>query len=375
MPRVLWLFEYPTLNGGEESLLAAIPLLQGHDFHGIALAPDEGLLADALHRHHIDVIPWTPAPSEDKKPALLAYRNRLDSIIAQLKPDLLHANSLAMSRLSGPVAAERRVPSVGHLRDIISLSRQAILDMNRHTRLLAVSQATADWHVRQGLSADRVYVCLNGVDLNRFRPRAATGYLHRELKLPSTARLVGSVGQMIPRKGLDLTMQAMHELMARDVNLHWLIIGERYSQKAESLEFESKLRQCATQAPLAGHVHFLGGRRDMDRVFNELSLLIHAARQEPLGRVLLEAASSGTPIVATDVGGTTEILPREIFADLLVPPNAPDALVCAASRLLGDSQLHAQCAIALRDRAVNTFAIEDSAARLAQHFWSVLDAR
>ena len=59
------------------------------------------------------------------------------------RPALLHANSLAMGRLSGPVAAELALPSLSHLRDIVTLSRQAIADLNCHTRLLAVSAGDA----------------------------------------------------------------------------------------------------------------------------------------------------------------------------------------------------------------------------------------
>ena len=106
-----------------------------------------------------------------------------DSCVIVGRP-LLHANSLAMGRLSGPVAAELGLPSVSHLRDIIRLSSQAVADLNCHARLLAVSQATRDFHVAAGLAAEKLHVVYNGVDLEEFRPRSPTGYLHRELGLP-----------------------------------------------------------------------------------------------------------------------------------------------------------------------------------------------
>ena len=70
-------------------------------------------------------------------------------------------------------------------------------------------------------------------------------------------------------------------------------------------------------------------------LLNELTLLGHAARQEPLGRVLLEAAAAGVAVVATDVGGTREIFPTEADAARLVPPDDAATLAAAMLELLG----------------------------------------
>src|SRR5208283_4229615 len=110
-------------------------------------------------------------------------RRRLAEILLRQRGTLLHANSLAMGRLSGPVAAEASLPSLSHLRDIVTLSRQAVADLNRHRRLLAVSAATRQFHVAQGLAGEKTFVLYNGIDLEQIRPRAPTGYLHEQLGL------------------------------------------------------------------------------------------------------------------------------------------------------------------------------------------------
>ena len=68
------------------------------------------------------------------------------------------------------------------------MSRQAIADLNCHSRLLAVSEATRQFHVAQGLAGEKTFVLYNGIDLEQFRPRPPTGYLHRQLGLPETCR-------------------------------------------------------------------------------------------------------------------------------------------------------------------------------------------
>ena len=131
------------------------------------------------------------------------------------------------------------------------------------------------------------------------------------------------------------------ELRSRESASHLAIVGERYSAKEEAIEFENILRATASHPPLGGRVHFLGVRSDVSRLMNEATLLVHAARQEPLGRVLLEAMSTGTPTVATEVGGTAEILASPSLREFLVPPADPTQLSKRILDLLSDDTQNA----------------------------------
>lgn len=362
---VLVLFEYPALHGGERSLLAVFDALRGADITFTALAPPAGPLTDELRRRGVETLAWPPAGPD----ALARRRACLAELLRARRFDLLHANSLAMGRLSGPVAAAAGVPSLSHLRDIIGLSRQAVADLNCHRRLLAVSQATRDWHVAQGLAAEKTHVLYNGVDLNQWRPQAASGEVHCELGLPADALLALTIGQIGLRKGQDVLLAAAAALAADWPNLHYLIVGERYSQKDESRQFEAQLRAMGSGA-LAGRCHFLGVRTDVSRLLREASLLVHPARQEPLGRVLLEASACGLAVAATDVGGA-----REIFGSagaLLVPPDDPAALAAAIARLAADAALRASLGRAVRARAESLFGVRQAAAGLAEHYQAAI---
>lgn len=92
--------------------------------------------------------------------------------------------------------------------------------------------------------------------------------------------------------------------------------------KAETVEHEQELHRIAAEAGLAARVHWWA-RETTCRAFCGLTLLVHTPRQEPLGRVLLEAAASGVPIAASDVGGTREIFSGEAEdGAVLVPPDS-----------------------------------------------------
>jgi glycosyltransferase involved in cell wall biosynthesis len=353
-------------------MLATLPAVAAAGFDIVVAAPAIGPLAEVLSHRGIGHIPWlTHKDSGDRRP-LEELRCGVATIIREVRPDLVHANSLSTARVAGPPAHDAGLPGIGHLRDIVKLSRQAIDDLNRLERLIAVSSATREFHVAQGIDHTRCVVIHNGVDLDRFQPRPATGNLHRELGLPREARLIATIGQLGIRKGTELALSAASQIATTVPSCHWLIVGERTSQKDESRDFEAGMRAIAAGPPLAGKVHFLGQRGEVAELMNECIMLVHAARQEPLGRVLLEAAASGLAVVATDVGGTREIFPSENDGAILLPAGGPRAIASAVVALLSDEHRREQLAAAAHRRAEQAFDIRIAAARLIAQYHELL---
>ncbi len=362
---VTFLCEFGSLNGGEQSLLAVLPFLQSAGLRLMAIAPPQGPLAEAFRGLGVELVPWFDPERENFATFSLAEkRERLAGLLAKRRCDLLHANSLSMGRLSGPVLAELEIPGISHIRDIIRLSRQAVCDLNRHSRLLAVSEATRAYHLAQGIDADRCRTLYNGVDLAKFAPKPPSGFLHRELGIPPARPLLGTIGQIGPRKGQDILLEALGPVL-ESLDPHLLVIGSRFSEKEESLEFERRLREKAAEPPFRGRVHFLGVRSDVPELLTELTLLVHPARQEPLGRVLLEASACGCPILASNVGGTAEILPNR---EMLFPPNDPGALRGKLSAILQDASLRKTWANESRKKAERLFSVEQSAQKLLREY-------
>lgn len=360
MPHVLVVCEFATLNGGERSLLAVVPHLRQAGWEFDFLAPPDGPLAAALQGQGIEVV---------------GRHVDLPKVLASRRVDLVHANSLATSLFAGPIAREQDVPSLGHLRDIVRLSGPKVARLNAHARLLAVSTAVRDHHLAQGLDPAKSHILHNGIDLRQFSSSPPTEEdfecrgIRAELHLSASAKLIGMIGQIILRKGQDTALTAVAPLMRDDRDLHAIVLGERHSEKPETVEYERKLHGIAAAAGVADRVHYLGTRDDVPTLLPQLDLLLHMARQEPLGRVLLEAAACGVPIVATDVGGTREIFPHE--ADdgaLLVPVDDADAARAAVRRVIADAALARAMAIAGRRRIEAAFTVEQSAAGLMRHY-------
>ena len=377
MQQMAVLFEFPTLNGGEHSMLSVLDTLQDDGaFQFTALAPGTGLLADELTRRHIPLRDFSVRNEAGEKLPFDMIEQRLSELLQELRPDILHANSLSMSRLTGQLTTATVPPlkRTGHLRDIIRLKKKVISDLNRNDGLIAVSKATSDFHVQQGLDPVRCRVVYNGVNTERFQHRDSA-MLRTALfpSVPTAHRILLNVGQICLRKGqLDLA-QAVVGLLQDRSDVHLAVVGQRHSTKQESVDYEAAIQQEFTRAGRGKHLHMLGYRDDVADLMNAADLLVHAARQEPFGRTLLEAASSGLPIVATNVGGTTELLRPDTDA-ILVSPGDISSLKAAIDRALTNPELCSSLAASARQRIEANFTIKNAADQLAE-FWNIEEDR
>lgn len=367
LPKVLLLFEYATLNGGEFSLLAMLEELGRAEFEFVAAAPKSGMLAERLEQCGVRILPLTLTYTNGRKRSIEQINSHLLDLITRVSPDLVHSNSLSMGRMVGRIASQLQIPCTSHLRDIIGLSKTAISDLNQNAGLVAVSNATKRFHVEQGILREKMRVIYNGVDTELFRPARATGILKRELGLSDNAVLIANVGQICLRKGQILLARAAACLSKEFPEANYLFVGQRHSQKPESVEYESAIRLIFREAGIEDRLFCLGFRRDIPMILNEVDLLVHTAHQEPLGRVLLEAASCGRPIVATEVGGTSEILTDRVSA-LLAPPNDQEALTDMIRKMLTDYQLRARLGQQARKIVVEKFSLPAAAASV-RAFW------
>lgn len=367
-PKILLFFEYPTLNGGEFSLLAMLESLGSTVFDFVAAAPESGPLTGRLNQLGIPVHALVLRDAQGGKRPTEQINAHLIELVQQVSPHLVHSNSLSMGRMVGRIASQLAMPCTAHLRDIVKLNRTVVSDLNQHAGMIAVSGATRQYHVAQGFDPDRVQVIYNGVDTDLFCPSPATGSLRRELGLGEHSILVANVGQICLRKGQTLLAEAAAALAQDCPEAHYLFVGQRHSQKAESVAYEESIHKIFQQAGMDDRLFCLGFRSDMPSLLNEIDLLVHTAHQEPLGRVLLEAAACGRPIVATDVGGTREILTDQTSA-VLVPPNDLDALTAAIPSLLNDQDRRMKLGRQARARVLEVFSLPGATARV-RSFWN-----
>lgn len=196
---------------------------------------------------------------------------------------------------------------------------QLLWAADRAAGLITVCQALKDELQDLGVPGRRVTVLRNGVDLQLFRP-ADREAERRRLGLAGPTLL--SVGGLIERKGHHLIIQAL--AMLEGVTL--LIAGSGPERAA--------LERLAAATGVADRVRFLGlvAHDALAGLYNAADALVLASSREGWANVLLEAMACGTPVVATDVWGTAEVVAAPA-AGVLVSERSPAALAEGVRRL------------------------------------------
>jgi glycosyltransferase involved in cell wall biosynthesis len=188
--------------------------------------------------------------------------------------------------------------------------------------MISVCEALRTEMIGLGMDGDRITTLRNGVDLELFHPLGDRDAMRQVLGLSEFTLL--SVGHLDPRKGHDLIISALPMLP----NVQLLIAGSGPDLK--------KLQKLACTAGVADRVAFLGAmsQEELRNYYGVADALVLASSREGWANVLLEAMACGTPVVASNVWGTPEVV-RSPAAGVLMPSRTADG-VAAAVRCLRD---------------------------------------
>jgi phosphatidylinositol alpha-1,6-mannosyltransferase len=205
-----------------------------------------------------------------------------------------------------------------------------------------------------------------GVDLERFSPLSAPqrAAARADLGLPTDGPLVVSVSRLVPRKGMDVLIDASVRLRAVVPDLT-VAIGGR------GRDFD---RLAGRVAEYGAPVRLLGGVTDaqLPRLMGSADVFVMLCRnrwlgleQEGFGIVFLEAAAAGVPQVAGASGGADEAVEHGVTGLVVRRPTDAGAAARAIGRLLGDAPLRERMGTASRHRAEASFDYDKLAPRLA----------
>jgi glycosyltransferase involved in cell wall biosynthesis len=194
------------------------------------------------------------------------------------------------------------------------------------THLVAVSQQVREFYEARGVGRGRWQVVYNGVDTSA-APRRERGAAFLELGLGKDDPVVGLVGRLVPAKAPEVFVRALALAVARVPGLRGLVVGDG--------PLRSELEAEARRLGLGASVVFAGVRHDVPELLPGLDALAFSSLREGLSMAMLEAMAAGVPVVATDVGGTPELIVHGVTG-LLVPPGRPESLADALVGLLED---------------------------------------
>lgn len=198
--------------------------------------------------------------------------------------------------------------------------RQVAYALRRATRVIAVAEALRRAAIELGAEAKKSVTVPNGVNAKIFYP-LDRDEARRRLDLPRDRKIVVAVGHLVERKGFHLIVEALQHLWARGAHgdggaaPYLVIIGAA----GEEGDFLSTIRAAIARHGLEKDVLMAGAQLNhtLRDWYNAADVSCLASSKEGWANVLLESLACGTPVVATNVWGTPEVIPSAEYGVLI----------------------------------------------------------
>lgn len=232
-------------------------------------------------------------------------------------------------------------------------------------KILVNADAIRDWLLEQGYPDRKITVIKNGIDLDLYdkgkTTAAGTSAIRRDFGIRADARLVVMLARLNRQKGVSDFIRAAALVNDKHPDVRFLIIGKPSLESMTGQNGHSSDQQqwldLGEHLNLKDSLFFCGHRSDIASILSETSVSVLPSHSEGLSNTLLESMAAGVPIVASNVGGTPELIQHEIHG-LLVPPHAPEQLARAINRILSDDAFAERLGQSARHKAREQFSLE-----------------
>jgi glycosyltransferase involved in cell wall biosynthesis len=343
-------------------------------------APSEGNYL-SLHGRPTERVSVLPALGRSIRGASdLAALGALTRLMRSLGPHVVHTHTAKAGTLGRLAALCARVPVIvhtyhGHVfhgyfsapatRLFLAIERW----LGRRTdRLVTVGEAVRAELLRLGIGTpERLVVIPLGLDLDRFLDaEMLRGRLRAELGIGAAVPLVGIVARLVPIKAHEVFLEVAARVGREWPEARFLVVGDG--------ERRAELEALASRAGPPGRVHFLGWRRDLDRIYADLDVAVLTSRNEGSPVSLIEAMAAGRPVVATRVGGVPDLV-EDGVSGWLAPDGDAGAVAAALRLLLADPERRQAMGAAGRKHVAGTYGAERLLADVDRLYTGLIDEK
>ena len=195
-----------------------------------------------------------------------------------------------------------------------------------YSRVFAVSKRVAGWHQqRDAIVPQKMEVIYNGVYLATYNHRIDRDQVRKAFGIPLDVPVVTTIANINPWKGLDVFLETAAIVHNQYPEIAFVIAGDK-----TDLEHYQMLQDRVQELGLSSNVFFLGRVSDVPSLLMSSDIFTLLSRTEGFPNVVIEAMAARVPVVATDVGGTSEVVTDGVTG-YLVP--CEDHLTAAATVL------------------------------------------
>ncbi len=393
--KFLFICHGATLAGATTSVFETLKRIDRSRYDIVVLLPSKGPLIDLLERENIKyrVVPLcifyycSPFKTFSAKNVALyvgslrrlykflitAYGNiiYLPLILIEEAPDTVIINSSTLA-LAGFISKIMHRRVIWHVREVISTEGSWILKkmvafIIRFSAEKVIVNSEFSLNDMSKLKIKNAVLVHNGVDLKRFNRRNLPVEEFKKVGLTPDDKIIGFVGHIYREKGWHNLVKASFLMTQEMPNVKFLSVGSGYMIERQDGAHTDPLRRYREDVLFKKVVEnmrfdknfiFLGQRFDMENIMPMMDCLVFPSiAPETFGRVIIEAMASGIPVVATDIGPSSEIV-KDGITGLLAEPDNPKSISCALLDILKDKERAGRMGLAGRNRVEEMFDIE-----------------
>lgn len=256
---------------------------------------------------------------------------RLVKILREWRPDIVHSHMVHANLLARVARIFYRIPVListahnidegGRWREVAYRLTDPLADLTTN-----VSRAAVERYIRVGVAPkNKIRFMPNGIDTAKFKPNEAAGQrLRNELGVDNYFVWL-AVGRFEEAKDYPNMLRTFSMIVSKKSDAVLLLVGQG--------SLMEELKKLASELKLEDKVRFLGVRRDVPDLMNAADAYVMSSAWEGMPMVLLEAGACGLPVVATDVGGNSEVVLNG-KTGFIVPPRNPEALAQAMEKMM-----------------------------------------
>ena len=294
---------------------------------------------------------------------------RLAKYLRSNRIEILHAYNFYALIFSIPAAKLAGVPVVvASIRDrgVYLTKKQQLLQKlvcRMADRILVNAESIRDWLLEQGYQQQKIAVIKNGIDLARYEATNDNnaGSIRSDWGIEEDVPLVVMLARLNPQKGVEDFIRAAALVKSEYPEAKFLIIGKpslasMNADKGSTSPYQQWLN-LRRELNLDDCLYFCGHRSDVPQILSQVAVSVLPSHSEGLSNTLLESMAAGAPIVATNVGGTPELV-EDGVSGILVAPHSPEHLAEGIIRILGSKTLALQLSQVARHKARKYFSVD-----------------
>ena len=368
---ILYLHNESIMGGAEISLLNLVKGLNKKLFIPHFTCSKEGPFIDELKKIKItpDFVQFPGIRWPNPVQIYNTVRNLID-IIKKRQINLIHSNQ-PRSNLFGAIAAKiKSVPIVWHER---CLERGRFDSDNIFSflpdRIICNSSAVRNRFTKEKIDT-KIKTILNGVDLREFDPELNGRVIRKEFNIGEDELIIGTVGRIDPEKGYEYFLESARIILQDFKNIRFLVVGGAFNNPS----LEKSLYEMSVEKGIDKKTIFTGFRRDIPQILASMDVVVLPSGIDACSRVLFESMAMRKPLVATNVGGTPEVV-QEGVTGLLVKPGDSSEMAKCIMKLLNNKNLAEQYGNAGRKRVEAMFTIERNIKETENVYLELLDIK